>query len=55
TRAEDKAELASLISAIKSNYTEKNEAARKAWGGGLMGFKSNMKMAKRASAVKNSL
>ncbi|KAG0343164.1 60S ribosomal protein L8B [Podila humilis] len=55
TRAEDKAELASLISAIKSNYTEKNETARKAWGGGLMGFKSNMKMAKRASAVKNSL
>ncbi|KAG0212678.1 60S ribosomal protein L8B [Mortierella sp. GBA30] len=54
-RAEDKAELASLVSAIKSNYTEKNESARKAWGGGLMGFKSNMKMAKRASAVKNSL
>ncbi|KAF9126599.1 60S ribosomal protein L8B [Mortierella sp. 14UC] len=55
TRAEDKAELAALISAIKSNYTEKNESARKAWGGGLMGFKSNMKLAKRASAVKNSL
>ncbi|KAG0019680.1 60S ribosomal protein L8B, partial [Podila clonocystis] len=35
--------------------TVKNETARKAWGGGLMGFKSNMKMAKRASAVKNSL
>jgi large subunit ribosomal protein L7Ae len=55
TRAEDKAELASLVSAIKSNYTEKNETARKAWGGGLMGFKSNMKMTKRANAVKNSL
>ncbi|KAF9903875.1 60S ribosomal protein L8B [Lobosporangium transversale] len=54
-RAEDKSELSSLISAIKSNYTEKNESARKLWGGGVMGFKSNIKMAKRASAVKNSL
>ncbi|KAF9898198.1 60S ribosomal protein L8B, partial [Lobosporangium transversale] len=54
-RAEDKSELSSLISAIKSNYTEKNESARKLWGGGIMGFKSNIKMAKRASAVKNSL
>ncbi|KAG0256004.1 60S ribosomal protein L8B [Mortierella polycephala] len=53
--AEDKAELASLISAIGSNYTEKNESARKAWGGGIMGFKSNMKTLKRANAVKNSL
>ncbi|KAF9997561.1 60S ribosomal protein L8B [Entomortierella chlamydospora] len=55
TRPEDKAELASLITAIKANYTEKNEAARKAWGGGIMGFKSNNKMTKRANAVKNSL
>ncbi|KAF9920437.1 60S ribosomal protein L8B [Linnemannia zychae] len=55
TRPEDKQELASLISAIKTNYIEKNEHARRTWGGGIMGFKSNMKMAKRASAVKNSL
>ncbi|KAI8594943.1 50S ribosomal protein L30e-like protein [Dissophora ornata] len=55
TRAEDKAELASLVSAIQSNYIEKNESARKSWGGGIMGFKSNNKTTKRANAVKNSL
>lgn len=39
-KAEDKAELAKLVSAIKSNYTDKNEEARKHWGGGVRGHKS---------------
>ncbi|KAF9091675.1 60S ribosomal protein L8B [Mortierella sp. AM989] len=55
TRPEDKAELASLITAIKANFTDKHESARKTWGGGIMGFKSHNKMTKRANAVKNSL
>ncbi|KAF9403932.1 60S ribosomal protein L8B, partial [Entomortierella beljakovae] len=55
TRPEDKAELASLVSAIKANFTEKSDNYRKSWGGGIMGFKSNNKMTKRLNAVKNSL
>ncbi|KAF9365082.1 60S ribosomal protein L8B [Mortierella sp. NVP85] len=54
-RPEDKAELASLVTAVQANYTEKFESARKTWGGGIMGFKSQNKMTKRANAVKNSL
>ncbi|KAJ3014306.1 UNVERIFIED_CONTAM: 60S ribosomal protein L8B, partial [Siphonaria sp. JEL0065] len=47
-KAEDKHELAALVSAIKTNFQEKNEETRKQWGGGIMGRKSNEKMAKRA-------
>ncbi|KAK3816223.1 MAG: 50S ribosomal protein L30e-like protein [Benniella sp.] len=54
-RPEDKAELASLVTAVQANYTEKFESARRTWGGGIMGFKSQNKMTKRANAVKNSL
>ncbi|KAJ3067559.1 60S ribosomal protein L7A [Podochytrium sp. JEL0797] len=50
-KAEDKHELAALISAVKTNYTEKFEETRKQWGGGIMGRKSNEKMAKRAKAA----
>ncbi|ORY48224.1 L30e-like protein [Rhizoclosmatium globosum] len=48
-KAEDKHELAALISAIKTNFSEKFEETRKQWGGGIMGKKSNEKMAKRAA------
>lgn len=54
-RPEDKSELASLVTAIKANYTEKHETARRAWGGGIMGFKSQNMTTKRLNAVKNSL
>ncbi|KAI8923487.1 50S ribosomal protein L30e-like protein [Entophlyctis helioformis] len=39
-RAEDKAEFAALVSAVKANYNDKAEDIRKTWGGGVMGFKS---------------
>jgi large subunit ribosomal protein L7Ae len=39
-KSEDTAELAKLVSAIKSNYTDKNAEARKVWGGGHRGHKS---------------
>lgn len=39
-KSEDKAELAKLVSAIKSNYTDKNAVARTVWGGGHRGHKS---------------
>lgn len=50
-RAEDKAELAKLTSAIKANYTEKNEEARKHWGGGVRGHKSIAKLEGRARSM----
>ncbi|KAJ3120400.1 60S ribosomal protein L8B [Physocladia obscura] len=46
-KAEDKHELAALISAIKTNFTEKTEESRKQWGGGIMGRKSQDTTAKR--------
>merc|ERR1712080_34653 len=39
-RAEDKAELAKLVSAIKANYTDKYAEANRHWGGGMRGKKS---------------
>ena len=49
-RPENKAELASLCQAIKTNYNDKFDETRKIWGGGIMGAKSQAKMAKRAAA-----
>ncbi|KAI9303646.1 50S ribosomal protein L30e-like protein [Cunninghamella echinulata] len=46
----DKAELANLISAVKSNYNDKWEESRRQWGGGINGPKSNARLAKRAAA-----
>ncbi|CAO3692269.1 unnamed protein product [Rhizopus stolonifer] len=45
----DKAELATVISAVNTNFAEKWEDSRRHWGGGIMGPKSNAKMAKRAA------
>lgn len=39
-RAEDKAELAKLVSAVKSNFEEKFKDAHRHWGGGIRGNKS---------------
>ncbi|KAJ3358986.1 60S ribosomal protein L8B, partial [Kappamyces sp. JEL0680] len=50
-RSDDKQEFAALLSAIKSNYSDKYEDSRRAWGGGIMGFKSNKKTEKREKAV----
>jgi large subunit ribosomal protein L7Ae len=49
-QAADKQEFAALLSAVKSNFKEKYDESRRQWGGGIMGFKSNMMMAKRANA-----
>ncbi|KAI8330043.1 50S ribosomal protein L30e-like protein, partial [Blakeslea trispora] len=45
----DKAELATVVSAVNTNFTSKWEEVRRHWGGGIMGPKSNAKMAKRAA------
>jgi large subunit ribosomal protein L7Ae len=41
-RAEDKKELADLVSAVKANYNDKDAEIRRSWGGGVMGQKSGL-------------
>lgn len=50
-RAEDKQELAALVSAIKANFNDKYEETKKIWGGGIMGQKSQNKTLKREKAA----
>jgi large subunit ribosomal protein L7Ae len=50
-RAEDKAEFAKLLSAIKEGYTDKNEDTRRHWGGGIMGAKANARIEKKQKAL----
>lgn len=45
-RPEDKGELASLVSVVKSNYNDNTEH-RKQWGGGIMGTKSQAAQLKK--------
>ncbi|KAI8059641.1 50S ribosomal protein L30e-like protein [Gongronella butleri] len=45
----DKAELANVISAVKTNFADKWEESRRTWGGGINGPKSNARLAKRAA------
>ncbi|KAK9495737.1 50S ribosomal protein L30e-like protein [Lipomyces doorenjongii] len=54
-RSQDKAELATLISAIKSNFVEKHEDARRKWGGGIMGTKTTTKLEKRRKALEAAI
>lgn len=54
-RSEDKNELSKLVSAIKEGYLEKNEDARKRWGGGIMGNKAETRIAKRKKAQETAL
>ncbi|KAJ8663462.1 hypothetical protein O0I10_000702 [Lichtheimia ornata] len=51
----DKAELASLVSAVKANYNDKWEETRRHWGGGINGPKSQARLAKRAAAAAKEL
>ncbi|KAK4189386.1 putative cytosolic 60S ribosomal protein Rpl7a [Podospora australis] len=54
-RSEDKNELSKLVSAVKEGYLEKNEDARKKWGGGIMGYKAQQRIAKREKALANAI
>ena len=54
-RSEDKNELSKLISAIKDGYLEKNENARKQWGGGIMGYKAQKRIEKRKKALEAAI
>lgn len=48
---QDKQELASIVSAVKANFTDKSKEIRTTWGGGIMGFKSQNKTLKREKAA----
>jgi len=50
-RSEDKAELSKLVSAVKTNFTDKSEEYRRKWGGGIRGNKSLSMLQKRAKAA----
>ncbi|KAG0227755.1 60S ribosomal protein L8B [Actinomortierella wolfii] len=54
-RDEDKKELADLLSAIKSNFTDKYADARRQWSVGVMGHKSQIKTAQRIKHAAKSL
>jgi len=54
-RSEDKSELSKLVSAIKEGYVDKNEATRRQWGGGIMGFKANARMEKKRKALEAAI
>lgn len=54
-RSEDKNELSKLVSAIKEGYVEKNEDARKRWGGGIMGAKAQKRIEKRQKALETAI
>ncbi|KAJ2725785.1 60S ribosomal protein L8 [Coemansia sp. Benny D115] len=47
---EDKQALTSLVSAVNANFTEKSDEIRRTWGGGILGAKSQAKIAKREAA-----
>ncbi|CAJ2505070.1 Uu.00g124640.m01.CDS01 [Anthostomella pinea] len=54
-RSEDKSELSKLVSAIKEGYMADTENSRKQWGGGIMGAKANMRIAKIKKAADQAL
>ena len=43
------------MSAIKDGYLEKNENARKQWGGGIMGYKAQKRIEKRQKAMESAI
>lgn len=54
-RQEDKNELSKLVSAIKEGYTDKNEDAKRHWGGGIMGAKANAAQTKKRKALESAI
>jgi len=54
-RSEDKSDFSKLVSAIKEGYTEKYEASRRQWGGGIMGAKANARQEKKRKALENAI
>jgi len=47
--------MSKLLTAIKEGYTEKNETARKQWGGGIMGAKAVARTEKKRKALEGAI
>jgi len=54
-RSEDKSELSKLTQAIKEGFTDKNEEARRHWGGGIMGAKANAAQRKKKQRAEREI
>lgn len=54
-RAEDKTELSKLVQAVKEGYLEKNEEAKRHWGGGIMGAKAQAHERKKRERIEREI
>ncbi|KAK6854423.1 ribosomal protein L8 [Apiospora arundinis] len=54
-RSEDKSEHSKLVSAIKEGYMANTDNSRRQWGGGIMGAKANMRIAKKKKALESAI
>jgi large subunit ribosomal protein L7Ae len=50
-RQEDKAELAKLVEACNASFLDRHDEARRRWGGGVMGVKSQMRQDAKDRAI----
>lgn len=53
--ANDKANFAKILEAIKTNYNDRHDEIRKHWGGGVLGSKSLARIAKLERAKAREL
>lgn len=54
-RSEDKSELSKLVQTVKEGYMDKTEEAKRHWGGGIMGAKSQAKTRKQRERVEREI
>jgi large subunit ribosomal protein L7Ae len=54
-RSEDKSELSKLVQTIKEGYMDKNEEAKRHWGGGIMGAKANAREQKKKERAEREI
>ncbi|KAK3669931.1 60S ribosomal protein L8 [Recurvomyces mirabilis] len=54
-RGEDKSELSKLVQTIKEGYMDKNEEAKRHWGGGIMGAKANARERKKKERAEREI